>query len=140
MGPIVTKPAGAKIFEDYAQHVFIPYVTCQLRSVLGVHFIRDTYKDDSLKGTEGAKHGKGVRRRVDGNPAIPGNWQNCMWVDSNKTVSCPRPSFRCSVRKTKLSSSLMGRVYSAHTYFRISTSWPCVAIKRQVVGCYCMYH
>ena len=85
LGTIVTKPAGAKIFEDYAQHVFIPYVTCQLCSVLGMELIWDTYKDNYLKGTARAKGGKGVTRCVDRKAAIPGNWKNSIWVDCNKT-------------------------------------------------------
>ena len=50
-----------------------------------VDLVWDTYKDNSLKGTARAKRGKGVRRRVVGKAAIPGNWQNVLRVDSNKT-------------------------------------------------------
>lgn len=45
-------------------------------SVSPVDLVWDTYRDDSLKGTVRAKHGKGVRTLVVGNVAIPGNWQN----------------------------------------------------------------
>ncbi|KAJ8351860.1 hypothetical protein SKAU_G00233360 [Synaphobranchus kaupii] len=79
------KPAGANTFDEYTQQVFIPYISSQLRSVSRVDLIWDTYKDDSLKGTARAKRGKGVRRRVVGKAAIPGNWHNFLWVDSNKT-------------------------------------------------------
>ena len=40
---------------------------------------------DSLKGSARSKGGKGVRRRVVGAAAIPGNWQNFLRVDTNKT-------------------------------------------------------
>ena len=65
--------------------LIIPNVTCQLCSVLGMELIWDTYKDDYLKGTARAKGGKGVTRCVDRKDAIPGNWQNSIWVDCNKT-------------------------------------------------------
>ena len=50
-----------------------------------VDLVWDPYKDDSLKGTPRAKHGKGVSRRVVGKAAVPGNWQNFLRADSNKT-------------------------------------------------------
>ena len=65
------KPAGAKTFDEYAQQVFIPYISSQLCSVSRVDLVWDTYKDDSLKGTARAKCGKGVRRRVVGKADIP---------------------------------------------------------------------
>ena len=46
---------------------------------------RDTYKDDSLKGTARVMRGKRVRRRVVGKAAVPGNWQIFLRADSNKT-------------------------------------------------------
>ena len=45
----------------------------------------DRYVDDSLKGTARAKRGKGVRRRVVAGAVIPGNWQDFLRVNSNKT-------------------------------------------------------
>jgi len=50
-----------------------------------VEFVCDTSKNDFLKGTARPKRRKGVRRRVVGKAAVPGNWQNITWVDSNKT-------------------------------------------------------
>ena len=79
------KPAGAKTFDEYAQQVFIPHILCQLRCVSRVDLVWDTYMDDSLKGTARAKRGKGVRRRVVGKAAMPGNWQNFLREDNNKT-------------------------------------------------------
>ena len=78
------KPAAAKTFDEYAQPVFIPYMSSQLRSVSRVDLVWDTYKDDSLKGTARTKRGKGVRRHVVGKAALPGNWQNFLWIDGNK--------------------------------------------------------
>ena len=39
-----------------------------------------------MKGTTRAKYGKGVRRRVAAAACIPGNWQDFLCVDSNKTI------------------------------------------------------
>jgi len=45
----------------------------------------DTYLADSLRGSTRAKRGQGMWRRVVTAAAIPGNWQNFLQVDSNKT-------------------------------------------------------
>ena len=42
-----------------------------------------------LKGTARVKHGKRVRIHVVGKAAVPGNWQNFMQADSNKTIRFP---------------------------------------------------
>jgi len=67
------KPASAKTFNEYA---------CQISRV---DLVWDRYIQDSLKGTARAKRGKGVRRRVVAGASLPGNWQNFLRVDSNKT-------------------------------------------------------
>ena len=79
------KPGTSKTFHEYAQYVFIPYVKTQLQHVKRLDLIWDRYVTDSLKGTARAKRGKGVRRRVTGSAPIPGNWQNFLRVDENKT-------------------------------------------------------
>ena len=78
------KPAAANTFDEYAQQVFNPYISSQLRNVSCVDLVWDTYKDDSLKGTARAKRGKGVRRCVVGKAAVPGNWLNFLRADINK--------------------------------------------------------
>ena len=45
----------------------------------------DSYKVDSLKATARAKQGKGVHRCVVASVPIPGNWQDFLRVDHNKT-------------------------------------------------------
>ena len=45
----------------------------------------DRYIKDSLKGTARAKRGKGVCRRVVAETVIPGNWQDFLHMNSNKT-------------------------------------------------------
>ena len=75
------KPAVAMNFDDYAQDVFIPYLSSKLQTVSRLDLVWDRYIADSLKGSARSKRGKGVRRRVVGAAAIPGNWQNFLRVD-----------------------------------------------------------
>ncbi|KAL8620123.1 hypothetical protein ACOMHN_052065 [Nucella lapillus] len=79
------KPAASKTFEEYAQQIIIPYMSTKLQTVSRLDLVWDTYLADSLKGSTRAKRGQGVRRRVVAAAAIPGNWQNFLRVDSNKT-------------------------------------------------------
>lgn len=78
------KPGAAKTFRDYADMVFLPYISGQLRHVTRLDLVWDSYVVDSLKATARAKRGKGVRRRVVESAPIPGNWQNFLRVDLNK--------------------------------------------------------
>ena len=136
-------PAAAKIFDEYAQHIFIPHITSQPRSVSRIDLVWDTYKDDSLKGTARAKHGKGVRTRVVGKAAVSGNWQTFCGLTAtrrNYSVYCPRSSFRRSGRKKRKLSSPVGRGCSTHSYCRMSTLWPHTATKKLMVVHYCAYH
>ena len=79
------KPVGAKTFQDYAMLVFLPYIKAQLARVTRVDIIWDVYIPDSLKSTARENRGKGVRRRVAAANSIPGNWQEFLRVDENKT-------------------------------------------------------
>ena len=124
------KPAAAKTFDEYAQQVFIPYISSQLRSVSRL----DLVWDDSLKGTARAKRGKDVRRHVVGKAALPGNWQNFLRIDSNKRELFSFLSkIRRSVRKTSKLSSPLGRGCSAHSYCRMSTPCGHTALKKLIV-------
>ncbi|KAL8585219.1 hypothetical protein ACOMHN_013234 [Nucella lapillus] len=79
------KPAASKTFEEYAQQIVIPYMSTKLQTVSRLDLVWNTYLADSLKGSTRAKRGQGVQRRVVAAAAIPGNWQNFLRVDSNKT-------------------------------------------------------
>ena len=79
------KPVEAKTFQDYAMLVFLPYTKAQLARVTKVNIIWDVYIPDSLKSTARENRGKGVRRRVAAANSIPGNWQEFLRVDENKT-------------------------------------------------------
>ncbi|KAG7178201.1 hypothetical protein Hamer_G004002 [Homarus americanus] len=79
------KPAAARNFEEYAQEVFIPYKSTKLQTASRHDLVFERYVADSLKCTARAKRGQGVCKRVVGSATIPGNWQNFLRVDSNKT-------------------------------------------------------
>ena len=78
------KLAASKTFEEYAQQIFIPYMSTKLQTVSRLDLVCDTYLADSLKASTRPKWGQGVRRRVVAAAAIPGNWQNFLRVNSNK--------------------------------------------------------
>ncbi|CAG2233639.1 unnamed protein product [Mytilus edulis] len=56
----ILKPRFCKTFEDYS-------------------------KQDSLKASNRGKRGKGIRRRVQADSTIPGNWESFLRIDDNKT-------------------------------------------------------
>ena len=58
------KPAVANNFDDYAQDVFIQYLSSKLQTVSRLDLVWDRHLADSLKGSARSKRGKGVRRRV----------------------------------------------------------------------------
>jgi len=78
-------PGTAKTFQDYADSVFMPYVSSQLSKTERVDVIWDEYKPDSLKGMTRQNRGKGSRRRVAPSTAIPKNWKDFLRVDENKS-------------------------------------------------------
>lgn len=74
-------------FEAYAQKTFLPYVKTFLRSAERVDVVWDVYIKKSLKQFARGKRGKGKkqRRRVVASVPVPGNWQEFLRVDDNKT-------------------------------------------------------
>ena len=78
-------PRMAKTFQEYADLVFLPYVSNQLATTQRVDIVWDVYIPDSLKGTTRQKRGKGIRRRVAPTTLIPKNWNDFLHVDENKT-------------------------------------------------------
>ena len=67
------KPSMTKTFDECAQQVCIPYLEIQLRNVSHLDLAWDRYISDSQKASAKTKRGKGIRRRVIGTPATPGN-------------------------------------------------------------------
>ena len=84
-------PGTAKTFLDYAEQVFLPYISAQLENTARVDIVWDVYQTDNLKSTTRQKKGKGVRGRVVPSAAIPENWRiSCVWTTTreNCLASC----------------------------------------------------
>ena len=58
-------PLAAKIFDDYAQNVFVPYIKRQLQNASRVDIVWDRYFENRLKSQTRSKRGKGVRWGVE---------------------------------------------------------------------------
>ena len=127
------KPTAAKNFAEYASDIFIPYITLQLQNASRLDLVWDRYIEDSLKSTARVKRGKGVCRRVVAGGVIPGNWQNFLRVDKNKTELF---SF--------LSTALLkafnheGKQLVITDGESILSKPPLHAKKRLIAACYCM--
>ena len=60
-------------FDEYADQVFIPYLSKQLQDSMRVDLVWDIHLPNSLKESTREKRGKGVRRRVSGQAKLPGS-------------------------------------------------------------------
>ena len=76
--------AAAKTFTEYADDIFIPYLSKQLHATTRLDVVWDTYIPDSLKESTRDKRGKGIRRKVSGLTKLPGNWMDFLHVPKNK--------------------------------------------------------
>ena len=79
------RPGTAKTFKAYATDVFVPYILSQLQHVERPDIVWDRYIADSLKLETRCNRGKGIRQRVEPRSAVPGNWQEFLRIDDNKT-------------------------------------------------------
>ena len=79
------KPIDVKTFQDYAKHIFLPFIKAQLRNVTRIDIIWDVHLEDSLKSTAREIRGGGIRQRVAPSNTIPGNWQEFLRLADNKT-------------------------------------------------------
>ena len=129
------KPAAIKSFDEYAQEIFIPNLSTKLQTASRLDLVWDSYTVNSLKGSARTKHGKAD---VVAAAAIPGNWQNFLRVDSNKTAVYKLSSSGLT-RRTSSLSSLMERQSSASHYCRIWPRSPHAAMKKLTVAC-CSMH
>jgi len=68
-----------------SKDVFIPFVLSQYKSTNRLDLAWDRYLPGSLRNTTRERRGKGVPRRVGTSVAVPGQWQNFLRVDENKT-------------------------------------------------------
>ena len=70
--------------EEYADQVFIPYLTKQLQNCMRIDLVWDTYLPNSLKESTREKRGKGGRKKVSGQTKLPGNWADFLRDPRNK--------------------------------------------------------
>ena len=77
-------PAGAKTFIEYADNIFIPYLTKQLSVTARLDIVWDSYIPDSLKESTRDKRGKGIRRKVSGPTKLPTSWMDFLRDPKNK--------------------------------------------------------
>jgi len=70
-------------FFQHENQAYPPAFTSQLQYVKRLDVVWDEYIADSLKAE--TRTGKGIRRRVEPSNAIPGNWQEFLRINDNKT-------------------------------------------------------
>lgn len=76
---------GATTFCEYADEIFIPYLTKQLEQTTRIDIVWDTYLPDSLKEGTREKRGKGIRRKVTSHAKLPSNWKDFLRDSNNKS-------------------------------------------------------
>ena len=64
---------SVETFEEYAQKVFLPYISKQLEHVTLLNLVWDMYVADTLNASARTKRGKGMRQRVVASARIPSN-------------------------------------------------------------------
>lgn len=77
-------PGAVVTFLQYAEKVFLPFLTRELDSANRVHVVWDAYHPDSLKESTREKRGKGKRKKVGENTKLPRDWKNFLLDSSNK--------------------------------------------------------
>ena len=70
---------------EYASQIFLPYLASQLQQATRVNVVWDVYIPNSLKADTRNQWGECIRRRVEPLSRIPGNCQEFLRVDENKT-------------------------------------------------------
>ena len=80
------RPGTCKTFSAYAHDVFLPHIRKHLQHCTKrLDLVWDQYYADSLKESTREWCRRGVRRWVQANTAVPGNWQEFLGIDDNKT-------------------------------------------------------
>ena len=71
-------------FADFANDVYLPYLSKQLQSSARLDIVWNRYDHDSLKSQERLKRGTGRRRHVEPSGNLPSNWADFLRRDENK--------------------------------------------------------
>ena len=79
------RSGASKNFTEYASQIFLPYLASQLQQATRVDVVWDVYMPNVLEADTRNKRGKGIRRHVEPLSRIPGDWQEFLRVEENKT-------------------------------------------------------
>ena len=83
----MVRPGACRTFEEYSQHMFLPYITSQLETVSRVYIVWDRYLTSSLKqSTRDHRRPSGImqRQRVIVGVPIPAIWEAFLRSNANK--------------------------------------------------------
>lgn len=78
-------PGTSTTFEEYAEQIFLPYISSHLKVNSRLDIVWDIYRPDSLKAALREKRGRGTRKRVGPTHTMPKNWKSFLCVDENKS-------------------------------------------------------
>ena len=78
-------PASAHTFADYSSGTFLPFIRMCAQKVKRLDIVWDIYTSESLKKEIRVKRGEGLRLKVTPKTKVPGNWQEFLRIDDNKT-------------------------------------------------------
>ena len=74
-------PTGAaRTFEEYAEVVFLPYITHQLLTTERIDVVYDRYIDGSIKAGTREQRGAGTRTKVSARTKMPPKWQDSLKI------------------------------------------------------------
>lgn len=76
--------ANITTFDEYADSVFLPYLSRQLEKCVRLDVVWDAYITDSIKASTREKRGQGIRRKVAGKNKVPTDWKGFLRNDKNK--------------------------------------------------------
>lgn len=77
-------PGNSRTFVEYADTVFVHFLSREFETVSRLDLVWDRYDKDSLKNSAREKRGEGARTRVTATTKIPKGWPNFLRDSSNK--------------------------------------------------------
>ena len=141
----ILKPNGAcKAFAYYASQVHLPYIRTQLQAMERTDLVSDKYVSDGLESTTRSSRGQGVRRRVEPDVKLPGDWNSFLRVDNNKTelfkyLAEQTITIQDEGKEVLSTCHCPVTVLFRPTRKRTWLTFLLVDMKRQIRGFYCMY-
>lgn len=83
-GSSCTTCLGRSTFAEYADKVFVRYLSSQLLSCSRIDVVWDEYRPESLKEAVREKRGSGARKKVSEQTKLPRNWNSVLQDPTNK--------------------------------------------------------